>query len=270
MNANGTSTLLTGKKRVFFLAGFTYLIWVIGTYLLEGRMLTLLRPEAVMDRMVYTLVANILIGIILALWVIGQAAKTGTISLESTGFRSLYRTVTAVIVAFLLGLIILFIQHSEPLNPVVFLNVYAQVLTVTIAEIAVCWAMIGSVVEGNLLKKGRIIALAAGIFVASALFGIYHIGHSPPFNQAMMILFLSLIGVVTSLVYFIGRDIYATMAFHNFLGCIGVIQALETAGSLSLFTTLQLPVIGMAAISLAVFIAIDLQYIRRRPSVMDE
>ena len=90
-----------------------------------------------------------------------------------------------------------------------------------------CWGMIGSITEGTLLKKGRIIAIAGGILIASVLFGLYHIGHSPPFNQAGMILLLSFIGIVTSLVYFVGWDIYATIAFHNFLGCIGVIQALD-------------------------------------------
>lgn len=78
-----------------------------------------------------------------------------------------------------------------------------------------------------------------------------------------MILLLSFIGVVTSLVYFVGRDIYATIAFHNFLGCIGVIQALEAAGSLPLYEKPLLPVLGMATISVAVFIAIDFRFIRQ-------
>jgi hypothetical protein len=42
-----------------------YLIWVIATYLLEGRILTFLRPEATVDRVVYTVIANFLVGIIM-------------------------------------------------------------------------------------------------------------------------------------------------------------------------------------------------------------
>ncbi|HNL85837.1 MAG TPA: hypothetical protein PLM60_05085 [Methanoregulaceae archaeon] len=249
--------------RILVLASLTYLVWVIVTYLLEGRILTLLRPEAVIDRTAYTLIANILIGIILALLVIRKAERTRLISLESAGFRPLKRTIIAVIIAFLGGLAILLIQHHGAPNLVVLLNVYAQVLTVTIAEIVICWGMIGSITEGTLSKKGRIIAIAGGILIASVLFGLYHIGHSPPFNQAGMILLLSFIGIVTSLVYFVGRDIYATIAFHNFLGCIGVIQALEAAGSLPLYEKPLLPVLGMAAISVAVFITIDFRFIRQ-------
>lgn len=73
--------------RILVLASLTYLVWVIVTYLLEGRILTLLRPEAVIDRTAYTLIANILIGIILALLVIRKAERTRLISLETPGFR---------------------------------------------------------------------------------------------------------------------------------------------------------------------------------------
>ncbi|HNB04259.1 MAG TPA: hypothetical protein PLV88_08205, partial [Methanoregulaceae archaeon] len=149
--------------RILVLASLTYLVWVIVTYLLEGRILTLLRPEAVIDRTAYTLIANILIGIILALLVIRKAERTRLISLESAGFRPLKRTIIAVIIAFLGGLAILLIQHHGAPNLVVLLNVYAQVLTVTIAEIVICWGMIGSITEGTLSKKGRIIAIAGGI-----------------------------------------------------------------------------------------------------------
>jgi hypothetical protein len=40
-----------------------YLLWVLATYLLEGRIHTFLRPEALGARLSYALVANILIGI---------------------------------------------------------------------------------------------------------------------------------------------------------------------------------------------------------------
>lgn len=139
--------------RILVLASLTYLIWVIVTYLLEGRILTLLRPEAVIDRTAYTLIANILIGIILALMVIRKAERTRLISLESAGFRPLKRTIIAVIIAFLAGLAILLIQHHGAPNLVVLLNVYAQVLIVTIAEVVMCWGMIGSITEGTLFKK---------------------------------------------------------------------------------------------------------------------
>jgi hypothetical protein len=49
--------------RALTLAFGLYLVWVLATYLLEGRIHTLLRPEAMGARLSYALVANVLIGI---------------------------------------------------------------------------------------------------------------------------------------------------------------------------------------------------------------
>jgi hypothetical protein len=261
---------LSPKTRIIAFAIGTYIIWVIATYLLEGRILTLLRPEAVVDRISYTIVANILIGILLALWVIRQAMDTKVISLDSSGFRPLKRTVIAIAIAFVLGFVLMLLLNPPSLDPTILFNVYAQVFTVTIAEIAVCWAVIGSVVEGTLKNRGRILAIIAGIIAASVLFGLYHFAHSPPFNQPGMVAFLSLFGVATSLVYFIGRDIYATMVFHNFFGSYGVMQSLSSAGILSTYTQPIYPVIGMALISIVIFVAIDLRFIRRKESTAQQ
>lgn len=103
----------------------------------------------------------------------------------------------------------------------------------------------------------------AGIVIAAIFFGFYHIAHSPPFNQPQMMGFLALIGVLTGLVYFIGRDIYATMAFHNFLGVTGVMGTLNAAGALASYSTPIIPLIATASISLGLFIVGDLFIVRR-------
>lgn len=260
----GSEARSPAVPRVLILALSTYLLWVIATYLLEGRILTLLRPGAVTDRIIYTVVANIIIGSILALIVIRHAMDEKATSRDTAGFRPLQRTISAVVIAGILGFILLSFLRPPTMDPMVLLNVSAQVFTVTIAEIAVCWALIGSVVEGTLRNQGTFPALVAGIVSASLLFGIYHIGHSPPFNTLNMIAFLSLFGVVTSLVYFIGRDIYATMVFHNFFGCFGVMQSLDAAGALGVYTEPLYPVIGMAVLSLGLFIGMDVLYVRRK------
>jgi hypothetical protein len=46
--------LLSKPHGISGLALFTYIIWVIATFLLEGWMQTLMRPEAVIDRITYT------------------------------------------------------------------------------------------------------------------------------------------------------------------------------------------------------------------------
>jgi membrane protease YdiL (CAAX protease family) len=259
------SDFFNRTQGIVCLVFFLYFIWVITTFFLEGRILTLLRPEAVIDRIVYTLIANILIGSLLALLVVRHAIHRKVISLNSAGFQPLKRTLIAVVIAIVLGVMILILQHPASRDPIVLLNVYAQVFTVTLAEIAVCWMVVGSITEGVLSQKGKVVAIVSGILLSSILFGIYHFAHSPPFNQPGMVAFLSLIGLVTSLFYFISRDVYATVVFHNFFGCIGVLQSLSASGLLVAYSRPIFPVIGMAIISFLIFAGIDLFYVRKTP-----
>ena len=91
--------------------------------------------------------------------------------------------------------------------------------------------------------------------IASVFFGLYHFGHSPPFNTVPLVVFLSVIGLVTSVFFFASRDVYGTIAFHNFLGITGVIGALESSGNLTVFERPIIPLLVMAAIAIALLVA---------------
>ena len=91
--------------------------------------------------------------------------------------------------------------------------------------------------------------------IASILFGIYHFAHSPPFNTIGVVMLLSVIGLVTSLFFFISRDVYGTIAFHNFLGIFGVIRALESSGTLASYERPVIPLLVMALVSVVLLIA---------------
>lgn len=82
--------------------------------------------------------------------------------------------------------------------------------------------------------------------VSTMLFGIYHFAHSPPFNQPNMVLFLMYPGILTSIVYFIGRDIYATVVFHNFQALFGVMNNIN----IELLSRPMYPVIIIAIVSI--------------------
>src|SRR5215208_4521981 len=74
-------------RRALTLAIGLYLVWVLATYLLEGRIHTLLRPEAMGARLSYALVANVLIGIGGSALVIRFVSRAGTVSTQQAGFR---------------------------------------------------------------------------------------------------------------------------------------------------------------------------------------
>jgi hypothetical protein len=70
-----------------------------------------------------------------------------------------------------------------------------------------------------------------------------------------LVVFLSVIGLLTSLFYFVSRDVYGTITFHNFLGILGVIRVLDASGNLSSFGRPIIPLIVMAVIAIALLIA---------------
>lgn len=251
-------------RKMIVLSVLVYLIWIIATYLLEGRILTLLRPEALVDRIAYTVTANIFVGIIIAAWVLRSSLISGFISPEQIGLRSIRYTLTAVVLSGVIGFILFAIQNPPTLNQMVIMNVFAQVLTVSVAEVVICWAVIGAGFESITRNKGKVISLLTGIFAASISFGLYHFAHSPPFNQINMVLLLTIVSFATGIVYFIGRDIYATIIFHNTLALFGVMQALEKSGNLISYSQPVYPLIAMALVSGIILGIFDNVYIRRR------
>ena len=131
------------------------------------------------------------------------------------------------------------------------------------AEVVVCWAVLGASVEALLKPHGRAISAIAAALVASLMFGIYHFAHSAPFNTIGMVALLTAVGLATSAFFFIGRDVYATILFHNLLGVFGVLQALAESGRLDALTTLQAPLLIMAAAAAGSLAVLDRVLLRR-------
>src|SRR5829696_1388292 len=231
-----------------------YLLWVLVTYLLEGRIHTFQRPEAMGARLFYALVANILIGIGGSALVISFLSRAGTISTEQAGFRGLRHAAVAVVVGVALGLAFYALQGAPSWNPIVLINTYAQVLVTSIAEILVCWAVVGSVCQALLQDRGRWASVILAAIIASLLFGVYHFAHSPPFSTIPLVVILSVVGLLTSVFFFVSRDVYGTIAFHNFSGILGVIRALETTGNLPVFERPIIPLLVMAVVAIALLI----------------
>lgn len=237
-------------------------VWTLATWLLEGRIETFNRPDAVADRLIYTLVANLLFGIIGAMvllrWLLSAAGSEWKIA----GFGSLGRTAIWVPFGGALSVALFFAQGAPSTDAIVVLNAFAQVFVVSTAEVLVCWSVVAGVMA-LVIERSRWIAFPIAGIVASVLFGIYHFAHSAPFNTVSMVIFLGVIGLLTSAFFFASHDVYATVVFHNFLGVFGVVQAVVAQDNLAAFETLQAPLIGTALITLLVLIALDL-LIRRR------
>ncbi len=255
--APGSTGLSRGKA--FGIAVALYLVWVFATWLLEGRILLLQNPDPT-GRLIYAVVANIVIGTLITLVAIRSFLSAGVISPDRTGFRTVPYAVGAIVLAGVIGALIYALAGFPTTDPIVFLNGFAQVFPTSVAEVFVCWAAIGMVSESLAQPAGKYLALVTGIVTATVFFGVYHIAHSPPFNTPMMIVFLMLPGLATSIFYFAVREVYSTIVFQNLMGTLGVIQNTDPAA-------LARPNPGAITLALAlvaVLIAADYLLVRKR------
>jgi hypothetical protein len=152
-------------------AAATWLAWTALTWALEGRVLTLLRPEATGARVAYVAIANLGVGLAVAACVIALLARRGAIDLRLSGFTSARRLVLGLVAGASLGLTALLAQRPPTRDPVVLLNVFAQVLPTSAAEVVVCWALLGGAVEQRLRTAMRRNAAPLAVAAASLAFG---------------------------------------------------------------------------------------------------
>jgi len=252
---------LSGKSIALIASFGLFLVWTLATYLLEGRVLTLHRPEAIVGRFVYTLVSNILIGIVGSIILIRFLLNYTDVSNPSLfGLIGSTRLIIGIGIGLALGLAFFFTQSFPSRNPILIINAYCQVLVVSVAEVIVCWVLVG----GSIASMGKNpIFIILAVALSSFLFGLYHFGHSPPFNTIKMVIILTIVGFVTGIFYFSTRSIYGTIIFHNFMGIKGVTEALANRGRIESFKELQIPIIVTAIIAVAVLVVLDTMYLRR-------
>lgn len=154
-----------------------------------------------------------------------------------------------------LGVSFLWLRGMPSIDLTVVVNAFSQVLVVSVAEIAVCWCLVATAVKHSLLHRGPAFATILAALVASALFGLYHFAHSPPFNTWPMVAVLFTVGLATSAFFFVSRDAAGTLVFHNVLATFGVLRALADASALESFQTLQPALLAMATLSALAFFA---------------
>ncbi|HEX6433595.1 MAG TPA: CPBP family glutamic-type intramembrane protease, partial [Gemmatimonadales bacterium] len=225
-----------------------YVIWTLATFLLEGQKKTFLKPASSRDRLVYALVANLLIGTLSSILLIHWFAPDSVPPWPGFAPPRVLLSVTAGLV---LGVVLLAIQRPPTWNPLVLVNGYAQTLVVSIAEVLVCWALLGAAVTLSTAGLGTTVSVIVGLLVASIAFGAYHFGHTAPFNTPQVVIGLSVVGLATGLFFVISGDIYGTIAFHNFSAVKGVTGSLSKQGLLEQFRRPQPALLVMAVVALA-------------------
>ena len=238
-----------------------YAIWTLATYLLEGRRKTFLRPASSTDRIVYAGVANMMIGTLGSILMIRWSALH--LAASWPGFPTPRYVALSLAAGVILGAALFAVQRPATWNARVLLNAYAQTLVVSIAEVLVCWVVLGSAVMFASASLGPIVSMVTALIVASSAFGIYHLGHTAPFNTTRVVIGLSVVGLITGAFFVVSGDVYGTIAFHNFLAVKGVTTSLSERNLLGQFRRRQPALVATAAVAVAVLIAADVLLITR-------
>jgi hypothetical protein len=208
---------LVRENRMVFAVASTmtiYVFWVVLTWLLEGRTELLLRydPPA---RAAYALLTNVSVGTIVAI------ATARMLGLSTRGRRHpTGRTFEAAIATVVLVAIVA-VRVGDAL---VFTNACAQVLPTSIAEIAVCWMLVGGVAKRLARPFGRTWSLIAALAVSDVAFAAYHVAHSPPYNELGMMLFLLLPGLVIGALVFWFRSATLAVSAQTAFAILGMAQ----------------------------------------------
>lgn len=228
----------------------TYAAWVGATYLLEGLPRALQRPEAEGLRALYAVLANLLVGVGGSGLMLARVLEQHALPPAAAGANSLRRTIVMVCVGLAAGAAAYELQSPPSRTIAVLVNGFAQVLPVSAAEVLVCWALPSTVAAMSLFANPAVARLVA-VVPGSVLFGLYHIAHSPPFNSPSMILFLTVVGALTGLVFLVSGDLWATILFHNFLALHGVLSALERTSAVH-SSEIRVPLVVLGVMTLLV------------------
>lgn len=234
-----------------------YVAWVAATYLLEGRINLFLHVDPV-GRIAYVTVANIAIGTVVSAFTIRYLLKSRFVKPEQIRLNKSRLRAVVIAIAAIGGLALFMLQNPRTTEPLVVFNTFMQVLPVSIAEVMVCWVLVGSSFESLSKHKGRIASVLAGAAAASVLFGVYHYAHSSPFNQTSMVLFLMLPSIATAVSYFLGRSIYAAIIVQNFMGVVGVMAGLPDLESYRqpMFAVYALSIASISVLIVSAFIIV--------------
>jgi hypothetical protein len=204
-------------------------------------------------------VANVAIGIIGSALVLRRLIAQRLLTPEQAGFRTFRRTILTAVLGLGAGLTFYWLQGRPTITPIALLNVFTQVWPVSTAEVLVCWAVGAAIVHAVWTGPARKLVAAV---CAAVLFGVYHFAHSPPFNSPRMILVLTAVGLATGVFFFVVREVYGTIAFHNGLALYGVAGALDASGDLKAFERPLTPLWGMALGALVLLAALHRRWFR--------
>ena len=231
--------------RLLVIPLLVYCIWLMEIFLLERNARLFLQPDPA-GLVIYTLVASVLIGSVVPLFLIRRSFLSGAVNLFQIGFRSARRTVMACALTLAILSVAVVLFNPPGMDRLSFFRVFLLLLPTGIASAMVCWVLVGTHVQALVRGGGAPASICVGVVATSILFGMVSLVQTPGVLPHEMTLWSIVSGVIAALFFFSVRDVYATSMVATML-----MVFLMTAGTGIAYPGYAMtPVLLSAAISL--------------------
>jgi hypothetical protein len=235
--------------RLLLIPLLIYGVWTLETYLLEGSigLFLIFQP---LSLILYTVFANIIVGIAIPVICLRSAFLSGGVNMFQIGFCSPLRTVPTTALTALLGYLYLITFTPFGTHRVALFNLLALVIPVAVAEVMICWVLIGTHIQAFVRKDGTGVSIIFSVAITSILFWLSFAAHSQPLNPPGALSHLLILGVAAALFFFVVRDVYASTVF---VAC-GTMPVMFQQADPAFSTGYLSPLFVSAALSLACLI----------------
>ena len=204
-----TTLFIQPVLRLLVIPLLVYSIWLMEIFLLEGNVRLFSRPDSA-GLVIYTLVACVLIGSVVPLFLIRRSFLSGAVNLFQIGFRSARRTILICTVTLAICSVPVVLFSPPGMDSQSFFRVFLLLLPTGIASVMVCWVLVGTHVQALVRGSGAPASICVGVVVTSILFGIVPIVQTPGVLPQEMTLWNIGSGIIAALFFFSLRDVYAT------------------------------------------------------------
>lgn len=245
-----------GIIRLMVIPLLVYLIWTLGTFLLAGLPRLFRQPEPVALGL-YTVLTCLAAGIILPLILLRRAFVSGTVNMFQLGFRSLHRTIVAVLVTLLVVAAVTLLANPYGADRPAFAAAFLLFLPTGMASVMVCWVLAGTHVQALVRGGGVAVSISVGVVVTAMLFGLTTLAQFPGAGPDSLFWSLAA-GLLAAVFFFSVRDIWASSFMVT--ACLVYLSAGHTSA-----TALReaIPAVAVAAVLILGLLAAIHGYLSR-------
>ncbi|HVN73359.1 MAG TPA: hypothetical protein VMT44_02060 [Methanoregula sp.] len=183
--------------------------WLLETFLLEGNghLFSRADPGGLLS---YTVIACILTGMLVPVFVIRRSFITGDVNMFQIGFRTPVRTLSACLGTAIAGYVAVILRNPFGPDRVAFGSAFLLLLPTAIAAVMICWVLTGTHIQAYVRPGGSRVSIPVGVVSTALVFTLTSLVHGNSVSARPGISWFLAGGIILAVFYFSVRDVYAT------------------------------------------------------------